>query len=91
MIETRRLRIRGRVQGVGYRAWLTRRARDLGIVGWVRNRADGSVEAAIRGPSEDLDALVSSCRRGPAAARVDDVESTPDQGEFAQFDTRPTK
>ena len=65
--------IRGRVQGVGYRAWVEHQARKHGVEGWVRNRRDGSVEALFCGPSDVVAALVTSCRRGPSSARVDDV------------------
>lgn len=69
----RRLTIRGRVQGVGYRAWVEHQARRLGLQGWVRNRRDGSVEALLAGTEEVVSDMVASCRRGPSAARVDDV------------------
>jgi len=87
---TRRVRIRGVVQGVGYRASLARQARQLDIRGWVRNRVDGSVEATIQGPALDVEALLDWCRRGPPAARVDSVEHEPDEGEFVDFDTLAT-
>ena len=67
------LRIEGRVQGVGYRAWMVREARRLGLSGWVRNRPDGSVEAVIAGPEPAVQALLTACRRGPIAARVDRI------------------
>ncbi len=70
---TRLLRIRGRVQGVGYRAAARAEALRLGLAGWVRNRADGSVEALARGPAASLDRFEKWCRHGPPAARVDDV------------------
>jgi acylphosphatase len=69
----RNLRIRGRVQGVGYRWSLCTEAARLGLVGWVRNRHDGSVEALVSGPVEAVDALVLWAKRGPAMARVDSV------------------
>jgi len=68
--KTVRLRITGEVQGVGYRIWATRTAAHLGLRGWVRNRADGSVEVLATGPSETVAGFVEACRRGPRAARV---------------------
>lgn len=84
------LRITGRVQGVFYRASCAEAARGLGLVGWVRNAADGSVEAVAEGPSAALDSLVEWCRRGPPAARVDDVQvrRTTATGEFPSFAVR---
>ncbi len=69
----RLLRIRGLVQGVGYRNALHREATRLGIKGWVRNRRDGSVEALVAGPAPALDGLIAWARRGPPAARVAEV------------------
>jgi acylphosphatase len=69
----RRVEIRGRVQGVGYRAWVEHQARRHGVEGWVRNRADGSVEAVFSGPEDVVADIVASCRRGPSSARVDAV------------------
>ena len=69
----RLLRIRGLVQGVGYRNALLREATRLGLSGWVRNRSDGSVEALVAGPAPALDGLIAWARRGPPAARVDEV------------------
>jgi acylphosphatase len=74
--------ISGRVQGVGYRAWVEDQAILNGLEGWVRNRTDGSVEALFEGPSDDVVAMVAACRQGPPAARVDAVTehpTTPDQ------------
>jgi acylphosphatase len=65
--------IRGRVQGVGYRAWVEHQARTHGLEGWVRNRRDGSVEALFSGPSETVANMVALCRRGPFSARVETV------------------
>jgi acylphosphatase len=70
----KRLRIRGRVQGVGYRYWAVGQARALGLRGWVRNRGDGSVEALAAGSPEAIDMFVAACRRGPRAARVESVD-----------------
>ena len=69
----RRLLVRGRVQGVGYRAWVEHQARGLGLQGWVRNRRDGSVEALFAGAEDVVTDLVAACRRGPVSARVEDV------------------
>jgi acylphosphatase len=71
MIGTR-LIVRGRVQGVGFRAFVVQQARALGLSGWVRNRADGSVEVFAVGDA--VDALVAACARGPVGARVETVE-----------------
>ena len=70
-----RARVTGRVQGVFYRASAADRASELGLVGWVRNAADGSVELEAEGPPEHLEELIAWCRRGPPAARVSDVHS----------------
>jgi acylphosphatase len=87
----RRLRIRGLVQGVGFRYWLQREAQRLGIAGWVRNRRDGSVEAVVSGPAVAVTAIVAMSHRGPPSARVDDVEVTADDGTFDGFEARPTE
>jgi acylphosphatase len=73
-MPARLLRIEGRVQGVGYRDWMCREARKLGLDGWVRNRSDGGVEALVSGPEPAVQALLTACRRGPAMARVDRIE-----------------
>ena len=69
----RQLTIRGRVQGVGYRAWVEHQARAHGLEGWVRNRRDGSVEVLFAGSQYDVDAMISLCRVGPPGARVDSI------------------
>ena len=66
--------IRGRVQGVGYRAWTEYTALDHGLEGWVRNRRDGSVEAVFAGPAEVVAAMIEACRRGPPGARVEAID-----------------
>ena len=88
---TKRLRIHGRVQGVFYRAWSVEAARALGLRGWVRNRADGSVEMLVSGDAQSVQRLIARCREGPPAARVDrlDVEDSEEQAPAA-FETRPT-
>ncbi len=73
-----RARIRGRVQGVWYRAWTEKTARSLGLSGWVRNRADGSVEALFCGAPEMVESMLELLHEGPLAARVDSVETEPD-------------
>jgi acylphosphatase len=69
----RQVTIRGRVQGVGYRAWVEDRAVAHDLEGWVRNRRDGSVEALFAGPAEVVADMVAQCRRGPSSSRVDAV------------------
>lgn len=70
--------IRGRVQGVGYRAWLARVAEITGVEGWVRNRNDGWVEAVlVAGTRDQLDAVLALVHRGPEGARVEDVATRP--------------
>jgi acylphosphatase len=66
--------IRGRVQGVGYRAWVEHQAGLRQLEGWVRNRRDGSVEAVFGGSEAVVSEMIAACRRGPSAARVDAVQ-----------------
>lgn len=72
-MKARRVLILGRVKGVGYRDWMVRQAETLGVQGWVRNRADGAVEALVAGEEAAVQALLSACRRGPLLARVDEI------------------
>ncbi len=65
---------RGRVQGVGYRAFVADEAMNRGIAGWVRNRRDGTVEAVFSGPAEVVQGMIEACRKGPWGARVDGIE-----------------
>jgi acylphosphatase len=65
--------VKGRVQGVFFRAETRNRAQSLGLAGWVRNNPDGSVEAAFEGDRERIESLVAWCRKGPALAEVDEV------------------
>src|SRR5262249_37760246 len=67
--------IRGRVQGVGYRAWTEYTAIDCGLGGWVRNRRDGSVEAVFAGAPDVVADMIEACRRGPPGARVAAVDA----------------
>jgi acylphosphatase len=66
----RHVTISGRVQGVGYRAWVEHRAVAHDLQGWVRNRRDGSVEALFAGPEAVVTTMIAACRRGPSSARV---------------------
>mgnify|MGYP000591138428 CR=1 FL=1 len=68
------LKISGRVQGVFYRQSTKRKAQELGLRGWVRNKADGSVEALVAGPRADVAALVAWCKHGPPSAKVEALE-----------------
>lgn len=71
----RRVFVSGKVQQVGYRDWIVRRAGELKLAGWVRNCTDGRVEILIAGDDEATDALVDAARQGPPRARVDNVEA----------------
>lgn len=87
----RHLMIHGRVQGVWYRAWTVETARRLDLVGWVRNRADGSVEVVVEGDEAAIAQFVALAHAGPPAAKVaridaTDVVVTP----FSTFEKRPT-
>jgi acylphosphatase len=73
-VTSRRIVVRGRVQGVGYRASLRAEALRLGLTGWVRNREDGTVEALAVGPAPDVEALIGWARTGPRFARVTGVD-----------------
>ncbi len=89
--RTVHIRVEGRVQGVGYRAFVERNAAQLDLRGWVRNRTNGSVEAVLQGPSSAVDEMLAHCRRGPPASRVDRVEIIGEGGgAFDSFDVRPT-
>jgi acylphosphatase len=72
----RRLVIRGRVQGVGYRDAMIRSAVAQGVAGWVRNHRDGHVEAHVQGEPPAVEAVIAWCRQGPRAARVTAVDVT---------------
>ena len=89
---TRRLRIRGQVQGVNLREAMRQRADQLKVTGWVRNRLDGTVEAVVQGEAFAIDSIVEWARQGPPGARVDsvDVESAEGEEDFQIFDKRPT-
>lgn len=90
--KTVRLRIYGRVQGVGYRAWTAQKAKKLGLKGWVRNLDDGTVACEAQGAQEAIEALVAACHAGPPMARVTQVDSedVPDAETYSGFQQRPT-
>jgi acylphosphatase len=91
-VISRKLTIRGRVQGVGYRYALREAARRGGVTGWVRNRTDGTVEAVAQGAPERVDELIAWARRGPPGARVDHVDVASLDGEpaYPGFELRST-
>jgi acylphosphatase len=85
------LQISGRVQGVGFRYYMLRKAQELGIAGWVRNRRDGSVEAVAQGSPESVAAMIAWAKRGPSGAAVSEVRTAGDGGEYTEFVTLPTE
>lgn len=86
-----RVRITGRVQGVGYRYWAVGKAHDLRLSGWVRNRRDGSVEAVLSGGDDAVEKMLQACRDGPPLARVTDVSVSPfDKSVKPGFEALPT-
>lgn len=83
--------VSGGVQGVGYRAFTESKAGEIGgLTGWVKNLADGRVEAVIEGPPDKIAALLDQMRKGPERSRVDKLQSSrePPTGEFGRFTTR---
>ncbi|MGD0279611.1 MAG: acylphosphatase [Smithella sp.] len=82
-----RVTVSGRVQGVFFRAETQREATNLNLTGWVRNKADGRVEALLEGEDKNVDKMLEWCRKGPPAARVENVIVTeePYTGEFNNF------
>jgi acylphosphatase len=89
--KTVRVRIEGRVQGVGFRMWVERTALQRGLDGWVRNRRDGGVEAVLSGPAAAVDGMVAQCHHGPSAAVVGMVRVLDEQDVVQQgFRIMPT-
>ncbi|MGI4814598.1 MAG: acylphosphatase [Janthinobacterium lividum] len=78
-IETYRVRVRGAVQGVGYRNATVRRAHALRVTGWVANMPDGTVEAVVQGAANQVDRMLEWMRQGPAMARVRELEAEEDR------------
>jgi acylphosphatase len=75
-----RVRIRGRVQGVFFRAEARARAESLGLAGWIRNEPDGSISALFEGEPEPVESVLGWCLRGPRGAHVDEVEVSEEAG-----------
>ena len=69
-----RIVVRGRVQGVGFRAWTQHQAELHGLEGWVRNRRDRSVEAVLAGPPDAVAVMLKALRAGPRGSRVDGLD-----------------
>ena len=84
--------VHGRVQGVGFRWFVVRRATQLGLVGWVANEQSGEVRVVVEGTPEAVDALAADLYSGPAGAVVERVEGAfPEPtGEFSRFTIRPS-
>ncbi len=82
--------IKGRVQGVFFRAETGSQAYGLGVVGWVKNRWDGRVEAVLEGEEKDIQKMINWCYKGPPAAIIEDVEVKWEdyRGEFTSFSIR---
>lgn len=96
MTVARHIIAKGRVQGVGYRAFVEEVASVHRLQGWVRNRMSGTVEAVLIGPAEAVSAVIEECRKGPRASRVEGIdqsEATPEQRAFYSgpgFEVLPT-
>lgn len=88
---TQHIKLRGRVQGVFFRESLCRKAAELGVTGWVRNRADGSLEAMLQGEADAVKAAIEWAKRGPEYARVEAIEIAEGSGEYADFRRLPTE
>lgn len=84
--------VHGRVQGVGFRWFVMRRAEHLGLVGWVANDSAGTVRVVVEGPLDAVDTMAGDLRSGPPGAVVDRVEAhtPPPTGEFSGFHIRPS-
>lgn len=90
-IRTVHARIEGRVQGVGYRAWVESTARSMELTGWVRNRRDSTVEIMLQGPTELVRGMLKKCEDGPPGAQVTKVEMLGEGiGAYDGFEVLPT-
>lgn len=88
---TKRLKIFGKVQGVGYRAWTVQAATQMGLTGWVRNRTDGSVEAVVTGDDEAVRNFIAACYDGPKASKVETISVSDGLDELLKgFEQRET-
>ncbi len=77
-MTTMRVRVEGKVQGIGFRAYTVRQAIALNLKGWVRNRTDGTMEAFVTGEVKDVERFVQSCMKGPEGARVANIDLVAD-------------
>ena len=90
MMIGRHVFVTGRVQGVFYRAWAQGQARELGVSGWIRNCADGSVEAHLTGDEDCVERMIERLRKGPSNARVEEVSvEDSEAGSVGRFEVRP--
>ncbi len=88
--ETRRLRVAGHVQGVGYRYFFLQTASSLGLTGWVRNCRDGAVEAVVQGDAKNVQEMINRAQTGPTGSRVDEIDVSAASGDFTTFEVRDT-
>lgn len=86
-LETNRVVVSGKVQGVGYRFSAVRQAHELGVMGWVCNQHDGIVEAVLQGTPDQIDQMLSWMRYGPPGARVENVDAERLYDESRRFDS----
>ena len=90
MKVTKHVIVHGRVHGVGYRVSMRMEAERLGVTGWVRNRKDGTVEAALHGWADEVEKMVDWMRRGPPVALVIRIDVSDSSGVYEAFETRPS-
>lgn len=87
---TKHIQLYGRVQGVFFRESMSRKARQMGLSGWVRNCSDGSLEALLQGDESAVAAAIEWARHGPEFARVDKIEISEGSGDYTDFQRLPT-